>query len=395
MTRVRTDLDYFDDLEIRSLAQHGYCVARKTCRSNPQLLGHHDPDGPPWDPIANGQSTSSPQPITWARTLQTSSKRRVWSSLLSLSDWPTYVWIPLILALLFGGPFAYMAAHHRAQRNEAVMGATSQAKQIEVQITSAVRTLRADAGFMAALPPIQAIIDTRKGAQTDLTLETGGESEEVWRERLETIFEGLLRANPAYLSGVYVELNEFGGQELVRVERYDRESALVHTMPEGRLSVIAADETLSQAKKFRPDEVKVFCAEMKRNSPVDERFPGKRLIAVAAVHDRANGDLFGMVILELDLRSTIGDLLSPASNMDAVYLTDQRGVVLLRSDENPAAARASETNIVNLVGETTAFLSSGYREKMLTDHRRFVALKILLDPRDPASAIGVVITFTT
>ncbi len=392
-TRVRTDLDYFNDLEIRSLAHHGYCVARKTCRSNPQLFGNDLPDGPTWDPITHQKSSSSPHPIALARTLQNSSKRRIWSSLLSLDDWPTYVWIPLILLFLLGGPYAYLAAYHKAQRIEAVMGATSQAKQIEVQLTSAVRTLRADAGFMAAQPPIQAIIDIRKGAQTKLTTETGADNEQVWRERLQTTFEGLLRANPAYLLGIYVELNEVGGQELVRVERYERESALVHTMPEGRLSVISADETLTQAIRLRPEEVKVFCTELKRNSREDECFPGKRLFAVAAVHDHESGDFFGMVILELDLQSAIGKLLVPAPNMDAVYLTDQEGVVLLRNDGNPVAT-AVKTNIVNLIPATAEFASSGNQEKEFTDHRRFVAIKISLDPNDPANAIGVVIGFS-
>src|SRR5262245_31770200 len=35
---IRTDLDRFSDLEISSLVRHGYCVARKTCRSKPELF---------------------------------------------------------------------------------------------------------------------------------------------------------------------------------------------------------------------------------------------------------------------------------------------------------------------------------------------------------------------
>src|SRR6516164_7276690 len=48
---VRTDLDRFSDLEIRSLVQHGYCVARKVCRSYPDLFGNELPKDRPWDPI--------------------------------------------------------------------------------------------------------------------------------------------------------------------------------------------------------------------------------------------------------------------------------------------------------------------------------------------------------
>ena len=166
---IRTDLDYFDDLEIRSLVQHGYCVARKTCRSSAELSGSDLPDGPPWDPIPDNRSTrisfsrGASEPVAWARALQKSSKRRIWSSMFSLTDWPTYVWAPLIIFLLFGGPYVFLMAQRTAQRNEIVLAAASQAKQIEVKISSAVRSLRADASFMSTLPPIQGIIDAQKG----------------------------------------------------------------------------------------------------------------------------------------------------------------------------------------------------------------------------------------
>jgi len=402
VARIRTDLDYFDDLEIRSLAQHGYCVARKMCRSNPEFFGNDLPDGPSWDPIADVQPTPvsvpgrASEPIAWARRLQKSSRRRVWSTMFSLRDWPTYVWAPLILLLLFGGPYIFLAAQRTAQRNEAVLTAVSQAKQIEVQITSAVRTLQADASFMSQLPPIQGIIDARKRPEADAAKVTGSESEEVWRERLEIIFQGLLATNPAYLSGAYLELDEHGGRELVRVERHKKESALVHIVPESRLSLVTADESLREVRQLLPGEARVFCTELSRSGPVHERFPGKRLIAVVAAHDHGNGDLFGVVVLELDVESVVSTLLAPsAGSEDAVYITDPEGLVLLSSEASTVGkSSVAETNIVTLVPQTTGFLAPGNQAEMLTDQRSFVALKIRLDPDNPASVIGVVIGIT-
>lgn len=224
VTRIRTDLDYFNDLEIRSLVQHGYCVARKTCRSNPDFFGNNISDGPPWDPIAGDQSTSvsvagrTSDPITWARKLQKSSRRRIWSAMFSLRDWPTYVWGPLILLFVVGEPYIFLASHRKAQRNEAVLKALSQCKQIEVQISSAARSLQADASFLTELPPIQGIIDARNRPAADAAKDAEGEQgEEVWRERLEVIFQGMLAANPAYLSAAYLELDELGGREMTRL----------------------------------------------------------------------------------------------------------------------------------------------------------------------------------
>lgn len=404
VSRIRTDMDYFDDLEIRSLARHGYCVARQTCRSNPECFGNDFPNGPPWDLIDDTHESSHSllglisEPIAAARKLQKSSKRRIWSTMFSLSDWPTYVWIPLITLLLFGGPYLYLTAQRTAQRNETVSMALSQAKQIEVQITSVVRSLRSDAAFMSTLPPIQEIIDARKkGAEENVVTESDSESEEVWSERLESIFEGLLHANPSCQSGAFFALEDDGGEEIVRVERYEKESALVHTVPQERLNVIALDDDkIKEAKRLRPGEIKVFCTEVTRDGLIEQRSSNKQLIAAAAIHDDGTGELFGFVVLELNLESAIGNLLLPATeSVDNVYITDQDGTVLLSSRADAVAkSSASEAKIVTLVPQTAGFLVPGNLDRMLTDHDNFVALKVRLDPSDPASVIGVVISIT-
>src|SRR5579863_993611 len=47
---IRTDMDRFSSLEISSLVQHGYCVGRKACRSQPDVFGKDLPADAPWDP---------------------------------------------------------------------------------------------------------------------------------------------------------------------------------------------------------------------------------------------------------------------------------------------------------------------------------------------------------
>jgi predicted acylesterase/phospholipase RssA len=406
VSRIRTDLDYFDDLEIRSLARHGYCVARRTCRSNPECFGNELPGGPPWKAIDDTHESSHSllgiisEPIAAARKLQKSSKRRIWSTMFSLSDWPTYVWIPLIMLFLFGGPYLYLTAQRTAQRNEMVSMAVSQAKQIEVQIVSSVRSLRADAAFMSTLPPIQEIIDARNRAEANAVTESDSESdsesesEEVWCKRLETIFEGLLLANPSCQSGAYFGLEEYGGQEIVRVERYEKESALVHMVPQKRLNVITLDnDKLKDAKRLRPGEIRIFCTEVMRDGSMEQQTSNKQLIAAAAIHDDDTGELFGFVVLELNLESAIGNLLLPdTESVDNIYITDQAGTILLGSGADAVTeSSANEAKIVTLVPQTAGFLVPGNLDRMLTDNDKFVALKVRLDSNDPASVIGVVI----
>ena len=56
---IRTDLDRFSPVEINSLAQHGYEVARNVCRQEGTLGDAQLPDAPPWLPIPDGHPTTS------------------------------------------------------------------------------------------------------------------------------------------------------------------------------------------------------------------------------------------------------------------------------------------------------------------------------------------------
>jgi predicted acylesterase/phospholipase RssA len=143
---IRTDLDRFSDLEISSLVQHGYGVARKACGSLPDLFGADLPKDMPWDPIpappAPAPAPSATKRSPWqtafallskflgrgkepaeatvnARTLQASAVRRIWSTLLDYRDWTSYVYMPVIVPILVLTPyFAYRFYEHSAQVKE-------------------------------------------------------------------------------------------------------------------------------------------------------------------------------------------------------------------------------------------------------------------------------------
>ena len=110
-------------------------------------------------------------------------------------------------------------------------------REIELQLKSTSQELAKDTRFMSMLPPIQGLIDARAGNKD-------GDSEEVWRGRLETIFEGLLRANPDYLAISYTAASDDEkGTNLVRVERHVTDIAYVRRVPASRLGQFADPET--------------------------------------------------------------------------------------------------------------------------------------------------------
>jgi predicted acylesterase/phospholipase RssA len=145
---VRTDIDRFSDLEISGLVQHGYCIARKACRSRPDLFGEELPNDCPWDPISktdcaavtqpsetgfsrllhrfaplerNGKKCATAADTLKARTLQDSAVRRIWSRLLDYRDWVSYIYVPIIVPLLILLPYVtYKAYRHSNNKNHLI-----------------------------------------------------------------------------------------------------------------------------------------------------------------------------------------------------------------------------------------------------------------------------------
>jgi predicted acylesterase/phospholipase RssA len=129
--RIRTDLDRFSPLEISTLVRHGYCVGRKACRAHPDVFGADLPDNAPWDPVPAPRSAASAPPTVGrldgpskapaatkadARTLQRSAVRRIWSTLMDLRDWVSYVYVPILVPILVLLPYVAYTAYERSHR---------------------------------------------------------------------------------------------------------------------------------------------------------------------------------------------------------------------------------------------------------------------------------------
>jgi hypothetical protein len=122
---IRTDLDCFSDEEVNALAQHGYEVARKVYREQHPSAELPPSTVPPWAPIAEkrlpgpdtvqSKSTEASPAAVSARQLRKSSVRRVWSTLLNVRDWTTYVYLALALFVFCYLPLQVYQLYRRAQ----------------------------------------------------------------------------------------------------------------------------------------------------------------------------------------------------------------------------------------------------------------------------------------
>ena len=162
-------------------------------------------------------------------------------------------------------------------------------RELRSNVQAAVRDLETNVRFMSNLPPIQELI---KSDADDETL--------AWRERLVTIFSGLLSAKPDYRSIVYSRVDGDQFTELVRVQRHSTVHSNIRSIPRSRLRSGAVSEFTRQVVKMDPDEVHTSLA---CNPLCDETSSSEdvSLVAGVPVFDNANEDVFGVVIIECDL----------------------------------------------------------------------------------------------
>jgi predicted acylesterase/phospholipase RssA len=148
--RIRTDLDRFSDLEVTTLVQHGYCVARKSYRESDSVDQAKIPSGPPWtpplgdEPLPTHAAPSDPVAkdhagFEAARRLRNSSLRRTWSTVLSLRDWPSYIWVPLILVLVLSLPYMLHKSRQRARQQQMVLSAIAASSPLYRTIVELLR----------------------------------------------------------------------------------------------------------------------------------------------------------------------------------------------------------------------------------------------------------------
>jgi predicted acylesterase/phospholipase RssA len=141
LPNVRTDFDRFSPIEIGNLIRHGYCVARKACRTHPDVFGKDLPANPPWDPYfesrgatmstviapADSRDRRTPAAVTRdARTLYASAFRRIWSTALDYRDWVSYIYVPIIIPILFVLPYFTVKYFERSRRTSQLVESLAQ-----------------------------------------------------------------------------------------------------------------------------------------------------------------------------------------------------------------------------------------------------------------------------
>ena len=156
-------------------------------------------------------------------------------------------------------------------------------------------------------------------------------SEKAWRERLQTRLLADLGAKPAYSLFRFIGMDD-GGREIIRVDRLGPNGA-VRVVPEPELKQKGDRSYFQEAIKLPPGEI--FVSPL--NLFVDNRgvrTPHVPMLRVAAPVFAPDGKPFGIVVVNVDMRSAFERIRSSVRPGENIYVVDSRGDYLVNPDNS-------------------------------------------------------------
>jgi serine/threonine protein kinase len=211
-------------------------------------------------------------------------------------------------------------------------------REVEIQLRGVASELAKDARFIAALPPVQGIVNARAGVE--------GDEEDVWRGRLESIFTGLLRSNPNYLALTFVANKQEGTEEIVRVERNPADRSFVTTLPDGRLHTAENDPLMEEVESREPGDVKMSLDPRPRF--VDGNDSIERLVVATPIYSDISGECFGMTLVEADVSRSIEEVLLGLGGVECeLSVSDGKGTLWASADPENGVRLATPGQVID------------------------------------------------
>ena len=163
-------------------------------------------------------------------------------------------------------------------------------RELRADMQNRVRDFERNVRFCSNLPPIDQLIV----ADTD-------EDIAVWRQRLASIFEGLLKANPDYKSIIYASVQDDQFSEIVRVEKQSSDAYNIRVVPKSRLQSGKLNDYLNVVIQKSPGEVhtSLVCDPLCDLGINCSEAVG--LLASIPVFDNRTEEIFGFVLINCDI----------------------------------------------------------------------------------------------
>ncbi|QDT63796.1 serine/threonine-protein kinase [Calycomorphotria hydatis] len=274
------------------------------------------------------------------------------------------------------------------QRRDRYENLRAEARELEINLRSISDNLRDDVRFMADLPPIQQLIDI----ENERANPNSTDDREVWRTRLGSIYRGLLRAWPAYLSVTFGEFESEMVREIVRTERSIFSNSIPTVLPASRLAEFQAGPAGKLVQTLKPEDVFVIDGSSLNNP--DANFSNDNLILIAGtpIYDSVSGEVFGFVAIESNLEQVVRDLVTRVVNRaDQILVLDSKGDIRIEYSEGRGIERISPDDSEHVLPAKLRSFVDDPKAEVYTDKDHLYAVKVGFDPRQPDSMITLVL----
>ncbi len=191
-------------------------------------------------------------------------------------------------------------------------------------IVDSIARLREDVQFLAGTPPLAGIGRARAAGGRD---PLNGDTEDVWKDRLQTIFLSFLRRRPEYAQVRLIDYDA-GGFELVRIDRVGP-NLLVAVPPEG-LQQKGSTDYAKGAVALPRDAVLLSDISLNREYDRVSMPPAPTMRAATPVYGDGSTP-FAVIVINQNLSRLFDDMKRGRPPGSELYLTNSTGGYLLDS----------------------------------------------------------------
>lgn len=198
------------------------------------------------------------------------------------------------------------------------------AQLLALDIRSHVETARADIGGFRSAVALNGMIRARAAGGLD---PIDGTTEATWRERMAARYAVELESKPSYAQFRIIGAD---GREMVRADRSAPNGA-IRIVPQAELQDKSDRDYFRDAIRLRSGEIHISQIDLNRDRGAIET-PHLPTIRVATpIYTPAN-ELFGIVIINVDMRPVFERVRDTARPGGAIYVVNARGDYLVHPD---------------------------------------------------------------
>lgn len=194
----------------------------------------------------------------------------------------------------------------------------------KLRLNQAINALRQDVLFLSDTPPVYGIVRAALNGGYDRRY---GNTDKIWKERLQQIFSAFSNAHPYYYQIRYIGVAD-AGRELVRV---DNRAGDIEITPSTGLQAKADQDYFKTTLGLRAGEVHLSEFNLNRERGAIEQ-PHRPTLRAATPVFTPSGEIFGMVVINMDVSHLLGFATSALPAGVQAYLTNMNGEYLLHPD---------------------------------------------------------------